>query len=196
MRKEKLEEIKYYFNELKTIQKEIINPKKDFLTKEVYKVYLNNGRIITREKLLKYNLDGSAVVIAPHIKETNEYLCVIEPRVFTSNSVALSFPAGYIEKNESYINASLRELEEETGYTSNDIILLDTIYQDEGISSALNRLVLAKDCLKKTNQHLDESEIIRYMTLYYEELLEAENLGYVTGSNTKLLLRDLKNRKE
>ena len=37
----------------------------EFLSIETYDCYLNNGKIITREKLLKNNKDGSAVIIYP-----------------------------------------------------------------------------------------------------------------------------------
>lgn len=41
----------------------------------------------------------SFTLIMP-ITSDNEILTVIEPRVFTKRTVAVSFPAGYIEKGE------------------------------------------------------------------------------------------------
>lgn len=189
MRKEKLEELKEYINELKTIEviKRNIENDKKFLQSKAYSFKLNNGLIIKREKLLKGNNDGSAAIIMP-ITVNNEILTVIEPRVFTDLTVGVGFPAGYIEKGEEPYLAALRELREETGYVTDDIIEIDSFYQDEGVSSALNHIYLANNCIKKYDQELDKDEIVRYMLFNYEELLELEKLGYIKGCNTKLAL--------
>jgi len=193
MRKEKLEELQRYINELKTIKCEIINnPKKKFITSVQYLYTLNNGRKIIRERLLKNRLDGSAVIVAPMDKETKEFIVTIEPRVFTEYGVAASFPAGYIEEGELPEEAAERELREETGYVADKMIHLDAFYQDEGASKAFNHSFLAQGCVKKYDQQLDESEIVRYMTLTYDELLEVEKMGYISGSNTKLTLCRIK----
>lgn len=191
MESRKLKLLNDYINELKTIRKYVNdNPKRKFITSQSYLFELNNGRTIPREKLLKNNLDGSAVMIAPQIN--NEFLVTIEPRVFTEKGVAVSFPAGYIEKNETPLDAAKRELKEETGYVSDKFIHLDSYYQDEGVSSAYNHSFLAQDAKKMFDQKLDENEIIKYMTFTYEELLEIEKMGYLSGSNTKLTLCRIK----
>ena len=147
MRKEKLEELKNYIHELETVYyEENKHPKKRFITSVPYFYTLRNGRVIPREQLLKNGLDGSAVMIAPMVKDTDEFLVTIEPRVFTKQGVAVSFPAGYIEKNESVLEAAKRELKEETGYAFIKFKHLDSFYQDEGVSKAFNHLILAFDC--------------------------------------------------
>ena len=72
------------------------------------------------------------------------------------------------------------------------MIELDSFYQDEGVSSALNHIFLALDCQKKFEQDLDKDEIVKYMTFNYEELFELENMGYIKGCNTKLALEKSK----
>lgn len=194
MRKEKLEELNKYIEELKTIKMDLVHDRNPhFITSKQYDVYLNNGMCIPREKLFKNNLDGSAVSIVP-VLENNEFLVVIEPRVFTKLGVAMSFPSGYIEKNEDPKDAALRELKEETGYSSNDIVHLDSYYQDEGISSAYNHLFLALNSYKKYEQNLDENEVVRYMSLTFDELLEVENMGILCGASAKLALCRIKER--
>ena len=132
-------------------------------------------------------------MIAAQDKESKEFLVTIEPRVFTKLGVAVSFPAGYIEKDETAIEAARRELREETGYTTDNLIHLDSFYQDEGVSKAFNHSYLALNAERKYEQDLDENEFIKYMTFTYDELLEIEKMGYISGSNTKLTLCKMKN---
>lgn len=193
IRKEKLEELKSIVEELKTIKvmERQINQENKFLQSEAYLYTLNNGRTIPRERLVKGKKDGSASIIMP-VVNNDEVLTVIEPRVFTELTVGVGFPAGYIENGEDVRVGALRELREETGYTTNNLIKMDSFYQDEGCSSALNHIFLALDCKKTCEQSLDQDEIVKYMLFSYEELFELERLGYIKGSNSKLALEKSK----
>ena len=191
MRKEKLEELKTYIEELKVIKLEKQDLKGKFLKSEVYDCTLNNGEIIRREKLVKGNNDGSAAVILPVTKD-NDVVLTVEPRVFTKRTVGVGVPAGYIEPSEEPIIAAKRELSEETGYVPENVISLGGFYQDMGVSSAYNRLFLAKGCEKKKDQHLDESEFIRYFTCTYDEALELIDMEYIQGCNAILTLTKAK----
>lgn len=191
MRKEKLEELKTYIEELKVIKLEKQDLKGKFLKSEVYDCTLNNGEIIRREKLVKGNNDGSAAVILPVTKD-NDIVLTVEPRVFTKRTVGVGVPAGYIEPGEDPIIAATRELSEETGYVPENVISLGGFYQDMGVSSAYNRMFLATGCEKKNEQHLDESEFIRYFTCTYDEALELIDMEYIQGCNAILTLTKAK----
>ncbi len=193
IRKEKLEELKEIVEELRTIEviKREIDQKNKFLQSEACYFKLNNGIIIPRERLIKGGKDGSAAIIMP-VLPNNEVLTIIEPRVFTELTVGIGFPAGYIENGEDIKIGALRELREETGFVPKEMILMDSFYQDEGCSSALNRIFLALNCKKKFDQELDKDEIVKYMMFNYEELFELEKLGYIKGCNSKLALEKSK----
>ena len=176
MKREKLLELKSCIEEFK-VNKMLMVGEGSFIKSNSYLCYINNGRVIRRDKIVKKSNDGSAVVIMP-VTSSGEIITVIEPRVFT----------GYIEKGEDSISAGSRELLEETGYASDDIILLDSFYQDEGCSSALIYSLIAFDSKKVGEQHFDSSEMIKYMSFTYEEILELEEMGYIAGASSKLTL--------
>lgn len=163
-----------------------------FLSIESYVCQLNNGRTIKREKILKNNKDGSAVIIYPVTKD-GKIILAVEPRVFTKSTVGVGLPAGYIEEKEKPIEAAKRELLEETGYESNNLIHLGAFYQDQGCSSAFNHYFLALNCEKTSEQKLDESEIIKYFLVDDSELEELLENGYITGLNSGYLIEKVKN---
>ena len=180
------QEIINALEELKTIALKESDPAK-FLKIESYVCSLNNGKTIKREKLIKANSDGSAVIVFP-ITIDNKTILAIEPRVFTEKTVDIGFPAGYINPHEEPIDAAKRELMEETGYTSNELIHLGSFYQDQGCSAAYNHYYLALNCVKVDEQHLDDSEFIKYILVDNDELEEIINEGYMKGLNSAYAL--------
>jgi len=185
-----MNEIEKIFNEFKTIKK-IKKEKNNFLKIESYLCELNNGKKITREKIIKGNSDGSAAIVLP-ITKNNKVILAIEPRVFTKKTVDIGLPAGYIDEGEEPIKAALRELKEETGYVSNKIECIGSYYQDQGCSSALNYYFIAFDCEKKYEQNLDESEFIKYIEVDFNELNYLINNGYITSLNSAFTIEKAK----
>lgn len=191
MRKEKLDELKSYIEELKTIKKEIVRKESDFLKIKYYNCHLNNGKSIIREKLIKGNSDGSASIVLP-VMEDNDVILVVEPRVFTKDTVSVGLPAGYIEKDEMPIEGALRELKEEIGCIPKNIKRLVSYYQDEGCSSAYNHSFIAFECIQKFKQNLDNDEYIKYFKCHFEEALELIEMNYINGANSIITLEKAK----
>ena len=203
MRKEKLKELKEYMKELSTIKKikepeeysydEKGNPikPKNFINIEKYNCILRNGMMIPREKIVKNGKTGSAAIILP-ITEENNTLLVVQPRVFTKETVCVELPAGYIEDGESPLEAGKRELEEETGYVPTEMKVLASFYQDQGCSSAYNYSILALGCKKIKGQKLDKDEYIRYFECSFDEALELVNRGYITDLQSQFTIEKAK----
>lgn len=185
-----LEQINNIYNEFKTIDK-IKQDENKFLSVESYLCKLNNGKTITREKLLKGGKDGSAAIILPITKD-NKVVLAIEPRVFTEKTVDIGLPAGYIEDGEDAMVAALRELKEETGYVSDDVKYLGKFYQDQGCMGALNYYFVAFNCEKKYQQDLDEGEYIKYIEVSYDELDYLIQNGYICGLNSAYTIEKAK----
>ena len=100
----------------------------------------------------------------------------------------LEFPSGYVETNESIIDATARELLEETGYTSNDIKQIDSYNTQIGIDSSIVNIVIAYNCIKTNKQNLGKYEYINFDEL--EELIES---NYISGVGNKLAFYELLN---
>ena len=184
--------IEKYFDEFKLLNMIKENDNK-FLTIERYKCKLNNGNFIYREKVLKNGLDGSAAIIFP-ITEDGKVILAIEPRVFTEKKVDIGLPAGYIEKDEIPSDAAIRELKEETGYETNNLVSLGSFYPDQGCSGALNHYFLALSCKKVSNQLLDDSEFIKYILVSFDELEFLYRNGYIKGLNTAYMIEAYKEK--
>lgn len=203
MCKEKLKELKEYMKELSTIKKikepeeysydEKGNPikPKNFINIEKYNCILRNGMMIPREKIVKNGKTGSAAIILP-ITEENNTLLVVQPRVFTKETVCVELPAGYIEDGESPIEAGKRELEEETGYVPTEMKVIASFYQDQGCSSAYNYSILALGCKKIKGQKLDKDEYIRYFECSFDEALELVENGYITDLQSQFTIEKAK----
>lgn len=188
MRKQKLEEIKGYVEQLKIIaqtEPEII-PKGRFL--KVAKAFytLANGKTIVREEIIKPH--NAAVVMLP-ITMTGNVVLVIQPRPMTKEGVTIELPAGYVDQGESHLEAAYRELKEETGYSPTLLHDLGNYYQDQGCSRGLNTLYLATGCKKISDQKLDKDEFIIYFECLLEEMHELINMGHLRSINSMLTIK-------
>lgn len=189
MRKEKQAELERFIEEFQTVKVTPLRFRRSrFLKVNSAKYHLNNGKEIIREKIVKNNKDGSAVIIVPVTKD-NQMILAVEPRVNTKETVGIGFPAGYIEEKESVIEAAKRELQEETGYQAVELVELGNgFYQDESCYSAYNHIVLATGCVKLSKQMLDQDEFIHYSLCTIAEAYEMLDNNTIKGGNSQLAL--------
>ena len=171
--------------------KEVYKGKFITILEEDYK--LPNGNIIQRERIRKNN-GKEAVIIVGRTSE-DKYLLVVQNRI--NGIVSVEFPAGYIEEGEDVLYAAKRELLEETGYTSDDMYLLDSYRSSLGIDGSVINIVVANNVSLVSEQNLDESEYINYDLFTLEEIGELINNHYINGAGNRLAYFEIiSNKKE
>jgi 8-oxo-dGTP pyrophosphatase MutT (NUDIX family) len=89
----------------------------------------------------------------------------------------LEFPGGVVESEEDPILEAQRELLEETGYQTSDIIPLGTIYPNPALQTNALYCYLALNAEKVGSQNLDAGEDIEVELLPLEELIEMAKRG-------------------
>jgi ADP-ribose pyrophosphatase len=191
MDKKKLEELENLFNTYGVKSKELVKLDKTFLKIESYKVELNLNKTIYRDKLVKNGGTGSACIVVP-IFDNDDVLMVVQPRVFSLRGVLLDFPSGYIEKEEDEEKAALRELQEETGYTSSSIHKIASYYQDEGASEAIINVFVATNIKKVSELSLDKDEYLAPFITSFTSLDELIEKGYIKSGGSQLAIAKVK----
>lgn len=111
--------------EEKTLSKEAIYEGK-IINVEKHKVLLPNNETSYRE-VVKHN--GAVAVCA--LTPDNEVILVRQYRK-PMDEVLLEIPAGKLEPGEDRMSAAKRELEEETGYKTESLILIGEVYGSQG----------------------------------------------------------------
>jgi len=91
-----------------------------------------------------------------------------------------------VDPDEDYETAAKRELEEETGYTSDKLIELEWHYQDQSCSGAVIKTFVALNCKKVSKQNLDEGERIEPLEMEYEDVKKLILTNQISDANSKV----------
>lgn len=93
----------------------------------------------------------------------------------------LEIPGGVVEANDvDPMQSALREMEEETGYTSSDVISLGTIYPNPAMQSMRLHCYLARNARRVKEPVLDPGEDIEVVIKPLEEVMGLIQHGAVT----------------
>lgn len=95
------------------------------------------------------------------------------------DEIFLELPGGYVDPGEDRLTAGLRELREETGYTSELGKHVATLY-DSAYSTMRRSVVVATDCVLNHDQELDENEDCEVVLVSVSEFLEILRSGHNT----------------
>ncbi len=106
-------------------------------------------------------------------------------------AISLEIPAGKKDrKDESGLECAIRELEEETGYVSNDIELLYTIHPCVGYSDEVLDIFIANNCVPIQNpKKMDEDEFIEIGIFTVEEVKALLSTQRITDAKTIIAIQ-------
>jgi ADP-ribose pyrophosphatase len=157
---------------------------------QVDDVELPNGNTSKRE-LVKH--PGAIAIIAV----TNEGKIVLVDQYRKAlEKMLVEIPAGKLEKGERPIDCAMRELDEETGYTCQEMRFITSFYTSPGFSDEIVYLFEAIQLEKKeVKASLDEDEFVELLEVTLEEALELMKEKRIHDSKTIMALQYLQLKK-
>lgn len=105
----------------------------------------------------------------------------------------LEIPAGGREPGENLYDVAKRELEEETGFKSDNLEYLMSVNTDIAFCDEVIEIYVAKD-LKPSRQNLDEDEFVDVSFRDLDELIDKIYTGELKDSKTTAALLAYKNK--
>ncbi|SDO23843.1 ADP-ribose pyrophosphatase [Psychrobacillus sp. OK028] len=150
--------------EEKTIQTEVkFNGR--IITLQVDEVELPNGKTSNRE-IVKH--PGAVAVIA--VTKDKKIILVEQYRKALERSI-IEIPAGKIEVGEAPEITALRELEEETGYTTENLEYIQSFATSPGFADEIIHLYFAENINKMDSPvGLDEDEFVELLHVSLSEM--------------------------
>jgi len=136
----------------------------------------SNGKII-EPLVLEY---GTWVTIVALTKQ-QEVLLIKQYR-HGAQKILWELPGGAVDEGEEPISAAKRELLEETGYTSDNIIEVGRVSPNPASHTNLMRAYVALDAQKVGNQTLDEIEEIEVYPIPLDEVILMVKNGEILQS--------------
>ncbi|GMQ56999.1 NUDIX hydrolase [Vallitalea sediminicola] len=113
--------------------------------------------------------DGNIIMVRQYRNAADDYV--------------LEIPAGGVEEGEDPSICATRELEEETGYKSDNIEYLLKFYSSIGITDEMISIYVATD-LKESVQNLDDDEYVTIEKYKLDELINMIYSGEITDGKT------------
>lgn len=141
-------------------------------------VVLPNGNNLKHTTIVH---PGAAVILP--VTEDNQIVMINQFRPSLKKWL-LELPAGTIENQESPLVCAQRELEEETGYSSDSFISLGQFTPLAGFCDEIQHLFIAKDLVKTSRYSCDDDEVIDVITFSVAEIEQKIISGEITDSKT------------
>ena len=172
---------------MKLIEKQISSKKLYecfFMTLYEDEVLLPNDKT---SKRIYVKHDGASAILP--ITQDGKLVLIKQYR-YPISKISIEIPAGKKDqKNEDGLLCALRELEEETGYSSNHVVKFQDFYSCVGYSSEMIELFIAYDCKKIPNPKVgDDDEFIELLEVTKTEAKALVKSGKITDSKTLAVL--------
>lgn len=174
---------------------------KDFEEKTLSSKELYNGKIIDlvledvelpngkqgKREIIKH--PGAVAVIAR--TDENKIILVKQYRKALERAI-VEIPAGKLEKGEEPAYTALRELEEETGYTTQKLQKLTAFYTSPGFADEIVHIYLADQLVPlEEKRELDEDEFVEVMEVSLEEALHLIEEQHIYDAKTAYAIQYL-----
>jgi ADP-ribose pyrophosphatase len=98
------------------------------------------------------------------------------------DEVTLEIPGGMVDPGEEPLLSAQRELEEETGYSSNSWVSLGKVSSNPAILSNFTHLYLASNCRKTSEQSTSRFEDIAVHIIDLDRFLDYVRTGHIHHS--------------
>ena len=165
---------------MNNIQKwELLERKEVFSFKPWGSVHLDKVRLPTGRVLDDYyhiKLPSYVMVCAKN--EEGKWILVREYK-HGIGDITFLFPAGFVEENESHLNAAQRELKEETGYEASQWVYMGAFHTDGARGGGKAHFYYANHLKKSFLPKKDDAEVSEIHFLTDQEFMEAIKAGQI-----------------
>ncbi|WP_163537710.1 NUDIX hydrolase [Gracilibacillus sp. YIM 98692] len=176
----------------------------NFTEKTIHSEHIFEGRVIrlqvddvtlpdgnqSKREIVKH---PGAVAIIPKTKD-NKIVFVKQYRKPLEKTL-IEIPAGKLEDGESPKVTALRELEEETGYTTKQLTYITSFYTSPGFADEIIYLYETSDLKELVEaQSLDEDEFVELVELTLEEAEEKVLTQEIHDAKTAYAILYLRNK--
>lgn len=153
------------------------------ITVSVDQVRIDDGMVATRECVRN---DGGVAILAIH----HHKILLVKQFRYVVGEVTLEIPAGKLEKNEDILECAYRELEEESGYTSDSMTKIISFYPTPGFCGEVLHIVEAGELRRVENPlAMDEDERIEVVEIDLDEAYQMVLNGEIKDSKTMIALQ-------
>lgn len=142
-----------------------------------------------KTKTFEIHKGGEVVIVLP-ITDQKEVVCVTQYRVGPQQTMT-ELPGGFVDLDESPLQAAKREVLEETGYTG-DFKQIASIYPDS-YSTIKRHVFVCTNAKKVQESNLDDSEFLEINLLPIQDFRKHIQKGMLTHLESAYLAMDFLN---
>lgn len=142
-------------------------------------VELPNGKVMDDYFLW---LSGNVSMVVPITADGK--MILVKQYKYGADQMLIEFPAGYVEKGENPEIGAMREMEEETGYSANELELLGEFESSPTKSNGKTFIYLARNVVRDKELNLDISEDIEVLVRPINEVMHMVENGEIRVSDS------------